>query len=75
MSVKSQLLRQEMWLGNDDMRCVSFFVDRIAWEAGRFAEAGQRIKFGSPVGEKSELPRVGSLNAWQRRRTTVLLLC
>jgi hypothetical protein len=53
-----------MWLGNYD-----------AWRAPppswldcfgvlAFVGAGQRIKFGSLVGEESELPRVGCIEAW-----------
>jgi hypothetical protein len=39
-------------------------------------ETGQRILFGSFVGEESKLPRVECHEAWQRRRTVVfLLLC
>lgn len=34
-------------------------MDRIASEAERFARTGQRIKFGSPAGEESELSHVG----------------
>lgn len=58
-SVKSELLHQLMWVDNDDMRRAPFFADQFASEAERFAEAERRIKFGSPIGEESELPRVG----------------
>jgi hypothetical protein len=40
---------------------------------GHLSRAGQRFKL---VGEESELPRVGCVEAWQRWRTAIfLLLC
>jgi hypothetical protein len=44
-------------------------VDWIALEVFRLPRAGRRIKFGSLVGEESELHRIGCLEAWQRQRT------
>lgn len=54
--MKSKLLCQGMWLGNDDMRRTHFFVDWIVSYVGQMVRARRRIKF---VGEESELPRVG----------------
>jgi hypothetical protein len=46
--MKSNLLRQGMWLGNDDMRRTHFFVDWIVSYVGQMVRARRRIKF---VGE------------------------
>jgi hypothetical protein len=61
-NVKSKLLRQGMWLGNDDVRQTPLSVVWIASKAGRMSRVGPRIKFGSLVGEESELPRVGRVS-------------
>jgi hypothetical protein len=49
-----------MWLVNDAMRRTPFFVDWIVSEVGQMPEAGRRFK---PVGEESELPYVGCVEA------------
>jgi hypothetical protein len=75
--VKSKLLRQGMWLGNDDverpppplLRGLVCFEDE-AFGGGGAVDQG----FGSLAGEESELSRVGYLVAWQRRRAIVFLL-
>jgi hypothetical protein len=57
--LKSKLLHQGMWLGNDDMRRTPpppFRGDEDCLEVGQMPGAGRRIKL---VGEESELPRVG----------------
>jgi hypothetical protein len=74
VKVKSKLLYQRMWLGNDDNRQnFSFFVDWIVSEVGQLQRAEQKIKL---VGEESELHLMGCVEAWQRWRTTMfLLLC
>jgi hypothetical protein len=63
--VKSKLLRQGMWLGNNDverllLRGLVCFEDE-AFGGGGAVDQG----FGSLTGEESELSRVGYLVAWQ----------
>ena len=42
--MKSKLLRQEMWLGNDDEERPPFFVGLFASKMRHLAEAGRWIK-------------------------------
>jgi hypothetical protein len=72
-NVKSKLLRQGMWLSNDDMRRPPLFVDWIVSEVDQMPVARRRIKL---VGEKSELSCVACAEAWQQRCTAFFfLLC
>jgi hypothetical protein len=46
-NMKSELLRQGWWLGNDDIRRTPLFVDLIVSEVRQKPGARQRIKIGS----------------------------
>jgi hypothetical protein len=56
------MLRQGMWLGDNDVSRTPLFVVWIALEVGWVPRARLRIKFGSLVGEESEVPRVGHVS-------------
>jgi hypothetical protein len=73
--VKSKLLRQGMWLGNDDVGRTPLLCGLVCFEDEAFGGGGAVVQgFGSLAGEESELSRVGYLVAWQRRRVAVFLL-
>jgi hypothetical protein len=75
--VKSKLLSQGMWLGNDDVGDPPPPPLRglVSFEGEAFGGGGAEDQgFGSLAGEELELSRVGCLVAWQRRRAAVFLL-
>jgi hypothetical protein len=64
---ESKLLRQGMWLGNDDVGQAPLLCGLVCFEVEAVGGGGAEDQgFGSLAGEESELSRVGRLVAWQR---------